>query len=99
MISMSRCPCVPKAAAGCDAVLVDDAQRPEAHVPRVVSSRRTRRCGGSRASRELAWPRSSALRMVNMGFSSQESVSFRSAFVAALRETQDAIVLPVALDP
>ena len=33
---MSRWPCVPKPLPGCDAVLVDHAQRPEAHVPRIV---------------------------------------------------------------
>ena len=36
MISMSRCGCVPKPCPGCDAVLVDHAQRAEAHVLRVV---------------------------------------------------------------
>ena len=36
MISMSRWPCVPKPLPGRDPVLVDDAQRPEAHVLGVV---------------------------------------------------------------
>jgi len=65
MISMSRCPWVPKPEPG-DAILVDDAQRPEAHVPRVlVAGEGEAMCVDDRANM-VAWPRSAQVAVRSM---------------------------------
>ncbi len=59
---MSRCGCVPKPRARRDAVLVDHAQRAEAHVRRVVVVGEREGVAGS-SQPWSAWPRSSDRRM------------------------------------